>query len=160
VLDEQRLKKTELLGTINQTAPRVLHFACHSLFNSAYPSLSGLQLDELLTVEDIKGYVTLGRGLLVCLSACRSSISDSGPGDELTGLTQAFLQAGARQVIGSLWLVNDHSTSLFFTEFYKQWAGDGTNLHDALRAATNKVRAAGYRSMFYWAAFQLTGPGC
>jgi CHAT domain-containing protein len=144
---------------IEQAAPQVLHFACHSWFNAAYPSLSGLQLDELLTVEDITGHITLGSGALICLSACRSSISGSGPGDELTGLTQAFLQAGARHVIGSLWLVNDHSTSLFFTEFYRQWAGGGASLSAALRTAVTSVKAAGYRSIFYWAAFQLTGPG-
>jgi CHAT domain-containing protein len=62
---------------------------------------------------------------LVTLSSCDTGINEHKPGDELIGLTRAFVYAGTPSVIVSLWPVNDLSTSLLMQEFYKQWGKPG-----------------------------------
>ena len=49
---------------------------------------------------------------LVVLSACETGLaagaySNTPPGEEFTGLTQAFLTAGSRTVLASLWSISD-----------------------------------------------------
>jgi CHAT domain-containing protein len=41
-------------------------------------------------------------------------------GDDITGLSRAFLYAGAPAVISSLWYVDDRATSDLMTSFYKR----------------------------------------
>src|SRR6266851_3257916 len=56
---------------------------------------------------------------LVVLSACETAGGKMSRGEGIVGLTTAFLFAGSRSVIASLWNVNDESTSLFMESFYK-----------------------------------------
>ena len=75
----------------------------------------------------------------------------------MIGLSRAFLFAGAKTVLASLWKVTDRSTSelmvRFYTSFLKQPAKD-----EALRdAQLQAIRSANYAHPYYWAAFQLYG---
>jgi CHAT domain-containing protein len=79
-------------------------------------------------------------------------------GEGLLGLTRAFLYAGARSVLASLWDVSDRGTAELMERFYRRLA-KGEAKDEALRAAqVEMVRARGPRSHpFYWAGFQLMG---
>jgi CHAT domain-containing protein len=68
---------------------------------------------------------------------------------------RGFLYAGARSLLLSLWNVNDESTSMFMTEFYREWQA-GSNKAKALQAAISAVRGI-YPHPFYWAPFILVG---
>jgi len=56
---------------------------------------------------------------LVTLSACETGLGNISQGDELVGLSRAFLFAGASSVIVSLWAVADYPTSLLMVNFYR-----------------------------------------
>jgi len=93
---------------------------------------------------------------LVTISSCYGSGSRAYAGEGLVGLSWAFLRAGAHNVIGALWEVNDASTPLLMDRLY---AGleSGSTPDDALRAAKLSLihSPAVYRKPLYWAGFQL-----
>jgi len=90
---------------------------------------------------------------LVTLSACRSSGARSYAGEGLVGLTWAFLQAGARNVVAGLWDVSDESTSMLMDRFYAGIAA-GKAPADALQNARLELRKTAYAKPYYWGAFQ------
>ena len=95
-------------------------------------------------------------GSLVVLSACETALHDSGSGgEEMFGLTRAFLLAGASRVIAALWPVDDATTADFMADFYA-----GLRRGHAAAAALRLAQlAAGRRRAhpFYWGPFILTG---
>ena len=72
---------------------------------------------------------------LLVLSACETGVAESLGGQELAGLSQAFLHAGARCLVASLWKVDDPATSTLMTSFYGNWRS-GADLAGALSEAT------------------------
>ncbi len=93
---------------------------------------------------------------LVTISACYGSGLRAYAGEGLVGLSWAFLRAGAHNVIGAMWEVNDASTPLLMDKLYAGLeAGDSPDA--ALRAAKLSLihSQAVYRKPLYWAAFQL-----
>jgi CHAT domain-containing protein len=132
----------------------VLHLACHGLFRSDNPMFSALKLrDGWLMAADVLGLDL--SGALVTLSACESGRGEVIGGDEVLGLTRAFLGAGAATLVVSLWLVQDDTT----TELMGDWYGrlrDGEGRVSALRAAQLELKER-YPHPYYWAPFVLIG---
>jgi len=97
----------------------IIHLSCHGYFNPQEPLNSGLLLsDGLLTVKDIFG-MSMDADLLA-LSACETGINEQKPGDELVGLTRAFLYTGTRSVMVTLWSVSAKSTFILMDSFYEK----------------------------------------
>ena len=136
-----------------------IHFAAHATANRASPLDSALILSRegnmySLTAREIMK-VPLDASL-VTLSSCRSAGARAYSGEGLVGLTWAFLQAGARNVVAGLWDVDDESTSKLMSRMY----GDltrGVPPEDALRAAQLSLLHSGYPTQkpYYWGPFQL-----
>jgi CHAT domain-containing protein len=73
------------------------------------------------------------------------------------GFTSAFLRAGARDVLATLWPVEDNATATLMTSFYRSFEG-GSNPADALAAAQRAALHDPARAApFQWAGFVLTG---
>jgi CHAT domain-containing protein len=53
------------------------------------------------------------------LSACETGLGKLSSGDELVGLTRAFIYAGTPSVVASLWSVDDSSRAQLMAGFYK-----------------------------------------
>ncbi|MEU9420370.1 CHAT domain-containing protein [Streptomyces sp. NPDC048272] len=97
----------------------VVHLACHGTVTENRPRSSYLSLKGgELTAEELADAVH-GRLGLVVLAACRSQVSGRGH-NEAYSLSSAFLVAGSRSVIGSLWPVPDDATSvlMFMTHHF------------------------------------------
>jgi CHAT domain-containing protein len=155
----------------------VLHLACHGLLDSRFPLDSGLALaipeapapgqdNGLLQAWEILEQVRLDADL-VTLSACETGLGAEMGGEGLVGLTRAFLYAGARSVISTLWSVADESTAELMRSFYGELAR-GRSKAEALQLAQrglidqpkgSKVVPQGYEPShpFFWAGFVLTG---
>src|SRR5262245_32902108 len=56
---------------------------------------------------------------LVVLSGCETGLGKLSTGDELVGLTRAFIYAGTPSVVASLWSVDDSSTAHLMSSFYR-----------------------------------------
>ena len=136
----------------------IAHYSCHGVFDHQRVENSGLVLagGELLNIRDIFNHLRLPNAALVTLSACETGRVEVAGGDELAGLVQAFVYAGAPTVIGRLWAVNDTATRYLFERFYRYYTQD-ISAADALRTAQQELRTQGYDHAYYWAAFQPYG---
>jgi CHAT domain-containing protein len=88
-------------------------------FDRVDPLSSGILLNnnKILTAKEIFN-LKLNSGLIV-LSACQTGFNKTRPGDELIGLTRAFIYAGTPSLIVSLWSVDAKSTEELMVEFYR-----------------------------------------
>ncbi len=73
----------------------------------------------------------------------------------MTSLARAFLYAGSRGVVSSLWSVDDRETANLMTTLYDQLQR-GWPAADAMRSANFQMIAAGEPPL-YWAPFILMG---
>jgi CHAT domain-containing protein len=93
---------------------------------------------------------------VVVLSACNTGLGPVANGEGVIGLTRAFLHAGARAVLVSLWEVPDASTADLMAAFYAAHRGAGLPLDVALQRAQLAHLASGGRPA-EWAPFVVTG---
>jgi CHAT domain-containing protein len=141
----------------------VVHFSCHGIFGDRYLD-SGMVLAETETPrnEQILSPADIMRehieNDLVTLSACETARGEIA-GSEFLGLARAFLAAGTRSVIATLWPVDGLATRDFMLSFYSVLlAGNAPLLAiaDALRAAQIDRLSAGAPAHDF-AAFKLVG---
>ncbi|WP_310487002.1 CHAT domain-containing protein, partial [Chamaesiphon sp. VAR_69_metabat_338] len=97
------------------------HFTGHAAYNSRSPEASVLALiDEPLTAKRI-AQLDLSSYNLITLAACETAITGREKIDtEYVGLTSAFLQAGAANVLSTLWQVDEIANAWFTIYFYQQ----------------------------------------
>ena len=137
----------------------IIHVASHVRINSERPWHSGIQVGpdppgaQYLHASEIAA--SDFRGHLVVLSGCESALGRAVPGEGVLGMTSAFLAAGARAVVASLWKVDDRTTVDLMIAFYGGLEA-GLPAGPALRAAQLSVRSR-QPAPFYWAGFVVVG---
>lgn len=96
-------------------------FACHGWLDQKLPLESGLELaDKPMTLRELLDTQLLQGVQLVTLTSCQSAVAAGSPfEDEPISLATCFLIAGARAVLGTLWLVDDMATALLVGRFYQ-----------------------------------------
>jgi CHAT domain-containing protein len=144
----------------------IIHFAVHGLGNANFPDRAALVLgssgassdDGLLQVREIRDLPL--RANLVVLSAC-----DTGNGrllgeEGIASLERAFLLAGAKAVIASLWTTDDTYTIALMRQLYQHLV-DGADKGASLRQAKlDLLKQFGAEALpVYWAGFTLVGDG-
>jgi tetratricopeptide (TPR) repeat protein len=149
-----------------------IHLAVHGQFNPISPLFSTLHLagepttrttltsdtDGWLEVHEVYG-LDLREANLVVLSACQTKLGELSRGDELVGLTRAFLYAGTPTVAATLWEVDDEATGVLMTAFHRHLR-EGMGPAAALRAAQEEVYAnEKWSAPYYWAGVQVIGDG-
>jgi CHAT domain-containing protein len=101
----------------------ILHFATHAELSEEDPLSSAILLakggkeDGRLEVREVFGMDL--KANLVVLSACETGLGKLSSGDEIVGLTRAFIYAGTPSVVASLWKVEDSSTAAIMGSFYE-----------------------------------------
>lgn len=165
-------------------SPTILHLATHGFFLTGLAgspeegdplvslSRSGLALANanfgirgVSADGDTQGILTaleatsldLRDTRLVVLSACETGLGQVASGEGVYGLAQALHEAGARDVLATLWPVDDKATALFMQRFYTRLnVGDEPQI--ALRTVQRAFATEGqWRDPVYWAPFVITG---
>jgi CHAT domain-containing protein len=143
---------------------RRLHFATHGFIDERFPSRSAVML-TLDNNSDEDGFLEVNEIAeldldcdLVALSACETGRGRLVMGEGIVGLSRAFLYAGARSVVVTLWNVTDVSSGRLMKGFYECMT-DGANNSAALRLAKLKLLRSSSvtRHPYYWAPFVLVG---
>jgi tetratricopeptide (TPR) repeat protein len=145
-----------LVSALSEQPVRLVHLACHGVFNERRPERSGLILATAEGQPDLVPLSELARfnwsGILVVLSACRSGRHNVGAGDELAGLGRALLAAGATALITSFRHVPDLATALLMTWFYEGLGSlEFDRVGEALADAQQRLRDATARDLIMWA---------
>jgi len=143
-----RLLEADLQGA-------TVHLAVHG--EAAGPGRTHLVLsDGYLSDGEVVG-LSVADSPLVVLSACETGLGERLSGDQVVSLSNAFLLAGARSVLSTLWKVPDQGTQALMTRFYAHLMQ--TSARDkagALAAAQRELINAGYPPRA-WAGVILTG---
>ena len=111
--------------------------------------------DYILTMSDVQAANLRAR--LVVLSCCHSGRGKILKGEGVVGIARAFLAAGARSVLVSLWAIHDEATMVFMKRFY-QHLKEGKSASAAVQQSMKFLRESEqFSKMKYWAPFQLIG---
>jgi hypothetical protein len=123
--------RAEILAAL--PAAQVAHFACHAFSSAGDPLASAIDAcrDAPVTLADILD-LDLPAVRLAVLSACDSAVSDETLPDEVINLASGLVQAGVAGVVGSLWPVDDATTSALMQRFYRLWRTEGMDPAAAL----------------------------
>ena len=153
--------KEEVLEQLNAVA--LVHIATHGdsqrgelLFapSSRRNSQTLEEKDCILTMADVLNVKV--RAKLVVLSCCHSArgeISSEG----VVGIARAFLAAGARSVLVSLWAISDEATMRFMNSFYQHLVQERSS-SEALNKAMEYMRESDeFNDIRDWSPFQLIG---
>jgi len=144
---------------------RVLHVGTHFSLRPGNAMRSFLVLGDgsRLMLDRLAGLDFTGLDL-VTLSACQTAMGGgrTDDGREIEGLSAIVQQRGAKQVIASLWRVEDESTAQLMHGMYLALAAHSTDVAGALQQAQQRLRAqvsAGrhpYAHPYYWAGFVVS----
>jgi CHAT domain-containing protein len=93
---------------------------------------------------------------LVVLSACETGKGEVKNSEGVYGLRKAFADAGAQNIVMSLWKVDDKVTQEFMTRFYEIWLNEKTSIREAFNRTQLEIKAK-YAQPYYWGAFILVG---
>jgi CHAT domain-containing protein/tetratricopeptide (TPR) repeat protein len=151
------LEEAATRSALSTAAPRhaILHLAAHGEARLDNPTFAHLRLaDGQLSPADVFNLDL--RGALVVLSGCETGRVTVRGGDELIGLSRAFLHAGTSTLVQSLWRVEDGTTTILMRQFYNgiaQGKPKGTALREAQLVMLHDHNGAPY----FWAPFQLVG---
>jgi CHAT domain-containing protein len=124
----------------------VLHLATHTELNKDDALSSSVLLakggkdDGRLEVREIFGMDL--KTSLVVLSGCETGLGALSSGDELVGLTRAFIYAGTPSVVASLWKVDDASTAQLMSSFYRNLKSK-TKVESLRQAQLDMIRGKG-----------------
>ncbi len=145
----------------------LLHFSTHATVDPTDPNRSrmlftperGSPGSEYLFWPEAAALPLSGVDL-VTLSACDTESGKMVRGEGVQSFSRAFLAAGARSTVTTLWRVADAPTADFMRLFYARLA-QGETKAAALRAAKlNFLRSGSQLAQpQYWAAFVLNGDG-
>jgi len=130
-LVERRASRPEVLQRWDRVD--IIHFACHGRASVEDPLSSGVILagGEVLTAQHVIDR-RLDAHPLVILSACETAVIGARLPDEVVSLQSAFLAAGARGVVATLWPVDDELSARLIGRFYTELVDRGLSPAAAL----------------------------
>lgn len=161
VLLNQLFTQKNLAEQINNKSANIVHLATHGQFSSSAEDtflltwkgrINVKELDELLDRSETSRPRAIE---LLVLSACETAAGDD---RAALGLAGFAVQSGVLSTLATLWTVEDESTALFMTQFYKLLQRpDVTKAEAVQRAQLTLLASPHYAEPYFWAPFVLVG---
>ena len=162
IVTKSRARKDRVLRRLKEGVS-IIHIATHGDADTGElvlaPGPCGdedipVEEDYMLTVKDI--YSCRINAQLVVLSCCHSGRGEI-KAEGVMGFTRAFLAAGARSVMASLWAIDDKATLYFMDAFYRHLK-NGESASASLQQAMKDIREIPVLSdPYFWAPFFIVG---
>ncbi|MBD2077172.1 CHAT domain-containing protein [Phormidium sp. FACHB-592] len=161
VLLNQQFTSQMLQKQMNSQPFLVVHLATHGQFSSNADQTFVLAWDKPINVNELSNLLR-GRDEtrpeaieLLVLSACQTAVGDK---RAALGIAGVAVRAGARSTLASLWNVNDESTALLMSQFYKALAEKQITKAEALRQAQLALlKNPKFQRPMFWAPYILVG---
>ena len=143
---------------------RIIHLAVHGYASTTERNHSALVLlsdpaageDGSLQASEIV-QLRLNSDLVI-LSACDTAVGPIEGEEGIAALSSAFLLAGARSVVSTLWSIDDTFSLFLMKQFYKHLAAHETVAAALTAAKRDMLRQYGAAAVpYYWAGFTLEG---
>jgi CHAT domain-containing protein len=142
----------------------IIHLAVHGYASTTERNRSALVLlsdpaageDGFLQASEIV-QLPLNSDLVI-LSACDTAIGPIEGEEGIAALSGAFLLAGARSVVSTLWSIDDTFSLFLMKQFYKHLASHEPPAAALTAAKRDMLRKFGAAAVpYYWAAYTLEG---
>ena len=148
--------KDEVLRRISSVG--LVHIAAHGKMETGELALAPITTrssvipareDYLLTMKNaLKAHIRTRLVVLSCSHSARGEVKSEG----VVGIARAFLGAGARSVLVSLWTIDDGATMQFIKVFYQHLV----HKRSASEALNKAMRESDrFSAVKYWAPFVL-----
>jgi len=124
---------------------------CENVFDENYRAPLTSENGVVTAYEALS--LNLDKTDLVVLSACETGLGSVKQGEGVYGLQRAFLIAGAKSIVMSLWSVSDEATMELMIEFYANYAKSG-NKAQAFSAAIKQLKLK-HKDPFFWSPFVM-----
>jgi len=155
---DKDFKKKNLESEIGAASFNIVHLATHGQFSSRLEDTFILDFDGEINVKDFDTlFRSQGKTIveLLVLSACQTATGDS---RAALGLAGAAVRAGARSTVASLWQIDDESTAMFVSAFYRELkSGKITKAEAIHRAQLQLLKHPNYKAPSFWSAYVLIG---
>ena len=161
LLLNQKFTSLTLQTEINSIPFPVVHLATHGQFSSQADQTFILAWDKPIFVNELHNLLqtrdtkTSNALELLVLSACQTAAGDK---QAALGLAGVAVRAGARSTVASLWNLDDESTALLMSQFYRELVNNHLNKAEALRQAQLALlKNPLYELPMFWASYILVG---
>ena len=143
---------------------RIIHMAVHGVADGSNPDDAALILlpdkaageDGVLQATEV-AMLDLNADLVV-LSACDTAVGPVQGEEGVSNLSKAFLLAGARSVISTLWSVDDNSSLLLMKQLYGHLGANDSAAHALTAAKREMLQNFGKAAIpYFWAGFTFEG---
>jgi CHAT domain-containing protein len=157
----EEFTETNFRNEINSIPFPVVHLATHGQFSSKADQTFILTWDNRLNAKELDTLLRVTNQSrpnaieLLVLSACQTATGDK---RAALGLAGVAVRAGARSTLASLWSIDDKSSALLMSQFYRELVRTKVTKAEALRLAQlSLLQNPRYQHPRYWAPFVLVG---
>jgi CHAT domain-containing protein len=153
---DQEFTSNALTNRLNSSSFSIIHLATHGAFSSQPDQTFIVTSDKKLRVNELDNLLRSRDPVeLLVLSACETLTGDKRAS---LGLAGVAIRGGTRSTLGTLWLVDDKSTSMLMAKFYEAFKDEKISKADALRQAQLALlQSQDYRDPNFWAGYVLLG---
>jgi len=141
--------------------PKLLHLSTHGAYDLKVKNANPLLNTFIYLEQPISGLELSALNLqgteLVVLSACQTAIGKIEDAEGVSSMAKAFMEAGANNMLVSLWFINDEASSQLMELFYLNLK-KGLTHRDALRQAKLiLMKSKNFNEPYLWSAMVLMG---
>jgi CHAT domain-containing protein len=140
----------------------IIHLATHGFTGNnqlepgiAFSRKANSADDGVLYMNEV--FALRSNAYLICLSACETGTGTYTNGEGIIGLTRAFLYTGTKNMVVSLWRVNDEATEKFMISFYTSLSKTQSISQSLHLAKVHMLKNSMPNLAFDWAAFIQVG---
>lgn len=158
VLIDEEFTRSDFKTRTERETFSTIHLATHGQFSTQAEDTFLLTWADKINVKDLDSVLRQQGNKpldLLVLSACETAEGDNRAALGMAGMA---VRSGARSTVASLWTVEDDSTALLMTEFYRNLIQAKLTKAEALRQAQlSLLNNPQYNHPYYWSSFVLIG---